>query len=90
MDYARRIYRFAYGKTGNTRDAEDLSEEILFGIFKSKSSDARNPGAWLSGVCRHVWSRCLKRNKRHWEAVSAAPLIDFMAADSDFVLDAEK
>jgi len=90
MDYTRRIYRFAYGKTGNTRDAEDLSQEILFEVFKGNISNANNPEAWLSGVCRHVWAKYLNRNKKHWQAVGAAPLLDFVAADADFVLDAEK
>lgn len=88
-EYAKRIYAFAYAKTGNSRDAEDLSQDILLELYRSDFSAARDPDAWVSGICRHVWARYLNRNKRHWEAVGAAPLMEFMAAEDDISLSAD-
>ena len=89
-DYARKIYAFAYAKTGNTRDAEDLSQDILLELYRSDISAARDPDAWVSGICRHVWARFLDRNKRHWEALGASPAMEFIAADDTAALSAEK
>ena len=89
-DQVKKIYAFAYAKTGNTRDAEDLSQDILLELVRSDISSARDPDAWLNGICRHVWARFLSRNKRHWESVGAAPLMDFMTASDDTALGSEK
>ena len=89
-DYTRKIYAFAYAKTGNTRDAEDLSQDILLELYKSDIAAARDPDAWVNGICRHVWARFLNRNKRHWESIGAAPLMDFMAAENSAELNADK
>ena len=89
-EYAKRIYAFAYAKTGNSRDAEDLSQDILLELYKSDISAARDPDAWVRGICRHVWARFLDRNKRHWEAVGASPVMEFMAAEDGTAVRADR
>lgn len=89
-DYAKKIYAFAYAKTGNTRDAEDLSQDILLELYRSDISAARDPDAWVKGICRHVWARFLNRSKRHWESVGMSPLMEFMAAEDSAALDSER
>lgn len=79
MDDARRIYAFAYQKTGDAREAEDLSQEILLALFASGVEGAENRTAYLYGVCRHVWARYLARNKPHWEATRYESALDFLA-----------
>ena len=87
MEHMHRVFAYAYSKTGNTRDAEDLSQDILMELLRSDSSRARNEEAWLYGICRHVWSRYLRRNKPHWEETSASPAIDFLSSGEDVELD---
>lgn len=89
-EYARRIYGFAYAKTGNTRDAEDLSQDILMELLRSDPAIARDMDAWVTGICRHVWARYLSRNKRHWESVGAAPALDMLAAEDAAALNAQR
>lgn len=89
-EYAKRIYAFAYAKTGNSRDAEDLSQDILLELYRGDISAARDPDAWVNGICRHVWARFLDRNKRHWEAVGASPVMEFMAGEDDTAIRADR
>lgn len=79
MNDARRIYAFAYEKTGDTHDAEDLSQEILMTLFSSHADEAENRTAYVYGICRHVWARYLARNKPHWEATRFASALDFLS-----------
>jgi RNA polymerase sigma factor (sigma-70 family) len=83
MDDARRIYAFAYGKTNDAREAEDLSQEILLALLSSGIGAAENRTAYLYGVCRHVWARYLARNKPHWEATRYESALDFLSDGKD-------
>jgi len=66
-EYSKKILAFAYGKTGNTHDAEDLSQEILVSLFASmpKYSKIENCAIpyWLSdcGVLRYPTNEEAKR-----------------------------
>src|SRR5215472_1373408 len=37
-DHSARVYRLAYRLTGNTHDAEDLTQEVFVRVFRSLSS----------------------------------------------------
>lgn len=90
MEEMRRIFAFAYSKTGNTCDAEDLSQDILLEILRSDPARAQNRQAWINGICRHVWSQYLKRNKPHWQAVGNEPAMEYLPAGDDAAIDAER
>ncbi len=83
MDDARRIYSFAYQKTGDAREAEDLSQEILLALLSSNADGAENRTAYVYGVCRHVWARYLSCNKPHWEATRYESALDFLSDSRD-------
>ena len=90
MEEMRRIFAFAYSKNGNTCDAEDLSQDILLEILRSDPARAQNRQAWINGICRHVWSQYLKRNKPHWQAVGNEPAMEYLPAGDDAAIDAER
>jgi RNA polymerase sigma factor (sigma-70 family) len=90
MDDAKRIYAFAYKKTGDAREAEDLSQEILLALFTSGMENAENRTAYLYGVCRHVWARYLSRNKPHWEATRYESALEYLADGRDVSDEIEK
>lgn len=68
-EYAKKIFAFAYGKTGNIYDAEDLSQEILTSLFTSipKYSKIENIDGFVWTICYHSWSNFYRKNKRHWD-----------------------
>jgi len=66
--YSKEILAFAYNKTGNIYDAEDLSQEILISLFTSipKYSKIENMDGFVYTICYHCWSNFLRKNKKHW------------------------
>lgn len=70
-EYAKRIYGFAFSKTGDAYEAEDLSQEIalaLCGIdFPEKQID--NMDAYIYRVCRYTWAKYLRRNRPRRECL---------------------
>ncbi|MGI6238647.1 MAG: RNA polymerase sigma factor, partial [Christensenellales bacterium] len=79
MKYAKRIYAYAYAKTRDTQNAEDLSQEILLALLRSNTAHIENMDAYVYGICRHVWARYLSRNKPHWEATRHTNALDFLS-----------
>ena len=66
--YAKKILGFAYAKTHNTHQAEDLAQEILYELADSlqKGKSIENMDAFVYTISCHTWSNFLRRNKKHW------------------------
>lgn len=77
-EYARRIYGFAYSKTNNFHDAEDLSQEIIASLCGADLEDKQIEcmDAYIYRVCFYTWSKYLRRNKPQWNALNNAGLLD--------------
>lgn len=76
--YAKKIYGFAYSKTHNVQDAEDLSQNILLDLFRIQK-DPREIGdldAYVYRVCRYAWSNFYRREKRYWQMCPEESLSD--------------
>ena len=76
--YAKKIYGFAYAKTHNVQDAEDLSQNILLDLFRIQK-DPREIGdldAYVYRVCRYAWSNFYRREKRYWQMCPDESLSD--------------
>ena len=71
-EYAKKILAFAYDKTDNIYDAEDLSQEILISLFTSipKYSKIENMDGFVYTICYHCWSNFYRKNKKHWHNAS--------------------
>jgi len=69
--YAKKILGFAYSKTRNVHQAEDLAQEILCELMDSlsKRDEIDNMDAFVYTISRYTWSNFLRRNKRHWNNV---------------------
>lgn len=74
--YAKKIYGFAYSKTGNTHDAEELSSEIatVFCSDKTWEKDIDRMDAYVYRICQYTWSNFLRKNKNHWRSLNNAGL----------------
>jgi len=59
---------FAYSKTRDAHQAEDLAQEILCELVDSlrKRDDVVNIDAFVYTISCYTWSNFLRRNKRHW------------------------
>lgn len=67
--YAKKIYGFAYAKTHNAQDAEDLSQNILLDLFRIEKNPAEigDLDAYVYRVCRYAWSNFYRHEKRYWQ-----------------------
>jgi len=67
--YSKKILGFAYKKTFNTWDAEDLSQEILttLTIALKNRDDIKDMDGFVYTVCCHVWSNFYRANKKYFK-----------------------
>ncbi|MBQ8403076.1 MAG: sigma-70 family RNA polymerase sigma factor [Clostridia bacterium] len=68
--YAKKIYGFAWKKTGNTHEAEDLSQNILLTLCKIDfaGKDIADMDGYIWRVCNYTWSNFVRQNKPIWES----------------------
>lgn len=90
-EYAKKIYGFAFSKTINVEDAEDLSRDILTVLVNEidKNKEIENPDAYIYRICCYTWSKYLRSNKMRW---SNLPLDDsiFISAEMNLTEDIER
>jgi RNA polymerase sigma factor (sigma-70 family) len=63
--HSARVYRLAYRLTGNTHDAEDLTQEVFVRVFRSLSS--YTPGTfegWLHRITTNLFLDMARRRQR--------------------------
>lgn len=65
--YAKKIMGFAFTKTSDPYEAEDLAQEILTVLCGMPLAEKKItfPDAWIYRVCCYTWSNYLRRNKPH-------------------------
>jgi RNA polymerase sigma factor (sigma-70 family) len=64
-DHSARVYRLAYRLTGNTHDAEDLTQEVFVRVFRSLST--YSPGTfegWLHRITTNLFLDMARRRQR--------------------------
>ena len=64
-DHSARVYRLAYRLTGNSHDAEDLTQEVFVRVFRSLSS--YTPGTfegWLHRITTNLFLDMARRRQR--------------------------
>src|ERR1700734_515840 len=64
-DHSARVYRLAYRLTGNTHDAEDLTQEVFVRVFRSL--DSYTPGTfegWLHRITTNLFLDLARRRQR--------------------------
>ena len=64
-DHSARVYRLAYRLTGNTHDAEDLTQEVFVRVFRSLST--YTPGTfegWLHRITTNLFLDMARRRQR--------------------------
>jgi len=69
--YRRKLFHIAYKFTGRHDEAEDLTQEILFKVFKSLDKFHRDAdlGTWLSSVARNYCIDRYRAGRREREVV---------------------
>lgn len=63
---SRRIYNLCYRFTGNTQDAEDLSQEVFVRVYRTLSSFSADQGSlktWIGTVTRNLLIDHYRRTK---------------------------
>lgn len=86
--YAKRIYGFAYAKTHNMHNAEDLSQNILLALCDERipQKGIENMDAYVWRICQYAWSKYLRSNKPQWDASSDEAAL-YALANEDSVLE---
>ena len=65
--HTRRVYGICYRFTGNSTDAEDLTQEVFLRVYKTLASYKPEQGAfstWLSSVTRNLLVDNYRRTRR--------------------------
>ncbi len=85
LKYAKKIYGFAYSKTKNSYDAEDLSQDILTKLLGDgiDFSDVENTNAYIYRICCYTWSNYLRKNKKQWDALNSNGVLDFLRSEDN-------
>jgi RNA polymerase sigma factor (sigma-70 family) len=76
--YSKKIFGFAYSKTGNVYNAEDLAQEILLSLSDvlSTPKDIADLDGYVWTICYYTWSKYLRKNKNHWQGVDIEEAFD--------------
>lgn len=84
-EYAKKIYGFAYSKTHDCYNAEDLSHDILTILCDQSIHDKNidNINAYVYRICCYTWSNYLRKNKSQWEALNNVSVFDTMQSKTD-------
>lgn len=72
-EHGARVYRWAYRLTGNTYDAEDLTQDVFVRVFRSLST--YRPGSfegWLHRITTNLFLDGVRRSAR----LRTSPLLD--------------
>ena len=87
-EYAKKIFGFAYSKTKNFHDAEDLSQDIILALYDKgeELAEIENMDAYIWRVSNYTWSNFLRKNKPMWNTLENAEAYVF-ARDSQNVED---
>jgi len=66
--YAKKVLGFAYSKTRNAHQAEDLAQEIMYELVCSlrKRNDIENIDAFVYTISNYTWTNFLRKSKKHW------------------------
>ena len=74
-DHSAQVYRLAYRLTGNSYDAEDLTQDVFVRVFRSiHSFHAGNIDGWLHRITTNLFLDGARRRKRmRMDALGAAP-----------------
>lgn len=85
-EYAQKIYGFAYSKTNNFHDAEDLSQEIIASLCSTEieGKQIESMDAYIYRICFYTWSKYLRKNKPQWNAVNNSSLLDLQPCSNNF------
>ena len=88
--YAKKILGFAYLKTGNSFEAEDLAQEIMLQLITciDKQNDIEHLDSFVYTVSCYTWSKYLRSNKKHWN-YAGLDEADEVASEADIELEAE-
>lgn len=84
-EYAKKIFGFAYSKTNNYQNAEDLSQDIIVVLCDQTIEDKgiENMDAFIYRICCYTWSKYLRKNKPQWEALNNINVFDYMKSNDD-------
>ncbi|ASA22402.1 RNA polymerase sigma factor [Paenibacillus donghaensis] len=84
-EYAKRIFGFAYLKTNDYHNAEDLSQEIIVALCDGTIADKsiENMDAYIYRICCYSWSKYLRKSKPGWEALNNASAFEYMESDDN-------
>jgi RNA polymerase sigma factor (sigma-70 family) len=77
-NYSKKIFGFAYSKTGNAYSAEDLSQEILLSLSDalSSSKNISDMDGYVWTICYYTWSKYLRKNKKTWQHLDLEEAFD--------------
>lgn len=83
VKYADKIYGFAYSKTRNHTEAQDLSQQILLELCGKDFSMIENMDAYIWRISSYTWSNYVRKNKNEWRALDNVTALDYLVSDEN-------
>lgn len=82
--YAKKIYSFAYSRTQQVYDAEDLAQDIVLALCRIDfpAKHIENMDAYIHQVCRYVWAKSLRAKRRERDNVGDE-VLEWLSDGSD-------
>jgi len=79
--YAKKIFGFAYSKTRNSFQAEDLAQDILCSLTESlrRQENIADLDGFIYTVSCYTWSKFLRGNKKHWNNLDIDALFELQS-----------
>ena len=83
--YAKKIYGFAFSKTRDYNDAQDLSQEVLLALFDktTKLSQIENMDAYIYRICCYTWMNFYRKDIQKRKNLENASVLEFVADETD-------
>ncbi len=83
--YAKKIYGFAFSKTRDYNDAQDLSQEILIALFDKGTtlSQIENMDAYIYRICCYTWMNFYRKDIQKRKNLENASVLEFVADETD-------
>lgn len=82
--YAKKIYGFAYSKTRDYHNAQDLSQEILMQLWKIDfvSKNIADMDGYIYRICQYTWANYFRTGTRVREGLMYDDFADILTSDS--------
>lgn len=90
--YMEKLFYFCLKRTGNSDEAENLTQDIALNIISALSKDTIpvSFSAWVWQIARNCYSAWANKKHKHTESVTSSDISDYELTDDTIPIHQEK